>query len=339
MVSRKGLGKKKRFHELIFIAGKDNEAKNVVVESDKIKPDYAKGLFKERRRYLEIPACDRHIFILFYKFLTEGKYKPDLSELHDPLIDKEGEAPLISTQKEDCEWLVKEIRLFKLGAKLQFEDLKSHIMKRMKKAQLASDDPVTVLKEIYQPSKADGTKGSHKWEPEPQLRQWAREFLSVYETTKPNQGIWLTSNLHRIEEGYKAEWAIALAKCHESVKHDVEDARLALRAMTPETPPVPWNLDGSNLKSYRHLGMEQHDWPGAFMAQGSTTMGTGANNTGHTIGNGVGSQWGTQSVNGTPKWRHNRWEVQHPSTGQTMVFDTTSGAWVLDGAQKGGRNW
>ena len=85
--------------------------------------------------------------------------------------------------------------------------------------------------------------------------------------------------------------------------------------------------------------MEQHDWPGAFMAQGNTTMGMGANNTGHTIGNGVGSQWGTQSVNGTPKWRHNRWEVQHPSTGQTMVFDTTSGAWVLDGAQKGGRNW
>jgi hypothetical protein len=139
-----------------------------------------KAFDKAGSRFLKVhKEVSEVTFIRFLEFLHTGSYRPDPRPFAAAVaglgIERRG-PPIIkpqTTTTESC--LLADVQFFKLGTLMGFDDCKSYALGRMNAYGILYEDPVAVLKGIYQ-----------GYEPDSDLKSWARKFLvRVPSTSNP----------------------------------------------------------------------------------------------------------------------------------------------------------
>jgi hypothetical protein len=154
--------------------------KPILVSTAKINAfmSIRKALDKAKSRFLAIfDEVDRDTFMRLLELLHLGRYSPDIMPVCTP--GRKG-PPLIKPLHHASQpYLLTDIKMFKLGATMGFDEVKGLALERMSSQTITREDPVAVLKEIY-----DGV------DPDPDLRAWAKAFLA-----KVPEGDWLDQGL------------------------------------------------------------------------------------------------------------------------------------------------
>ncbi|KAF2468756.1 uncharacterized protein BDR25DRAFT_179760, partial [Lindgomyces ingoldianus] len=118
-------------------------------------------------RFLAIPEdVQRETFMALLELLYTGSYSPDIVPVTTP--GRKGPPVIKPPHRDSQPFLLTDIRIFKLANALAFDDVKGIAIQRLKAQCITREDPITVLREIY-----DGCG-----EPDPSLRSWARKFLA-----------------------------------------------------------------------------------------------------------------------------------------------------------------
>ncbi|KAF1968922.1 hypothetical protein BU23DRAFT_478690 [Bimuria novae-zelandiae CBS 107.79] len=146
---------------------------------------------KAGSRYLEIPdgVVDDDVFMRFLELLHTGSYGPDPKHIF-ALSSRKG-PPIIkaSTPANPEPYLLTDIKMYKFGAAMGFDELKGTALDRMYCHPITHEDPISLLRELY----AAG-------EPDAELKTWTRKFLS---RTPAEEGEWPAStepsNLAKLE--------------------------------------------------------------------------------------------------------------------------------------------
>jgi hypothetical protein len=133
---------------------------------------------KAKSRFVAVSEeVDRDTFMRLLELLHLGRYSPDIMPVCAPGLKG---PPLIKPLHHESQpYLLTDIRMFKLGAAMGFDEVKGLALERMGSQSITREDPVAVLKEIY-----DGV------DPDPDLRAWAKAFL-----IKGPEGDWLDADL------------------------------------------------------------------------------------------------------------------------------------------------
>ncbi|KAF2676460.1 hypothetical protein K458DRAFT_181852 [Lentithecium fluviatile CBS 122367] len=182
---------------------------------------------KAGSRYLEIHEdVSKDTFERFLELLHTGTYGPDPKHLH--AMGLKG-PPVIKSPTGSEPYLMTDIRIFKMGAVMGFDELKGIAIDRMYRHGITHEDPVGLLKEIYDGGEPDGD-----------LKQWARKFLT--RTPTAVDGDWMgmgaprtiaePSNLAKLEcdmLGYKARFYDLLQQSS-ALKYEVSKAKHELMA-------------------------------------------------------------------------------------------------------------
>jgi hypothetical protein len=154
--------------------------KSVLVPATKIDAfiSIRKAFDKAKSRYLAVPKeVDRETFMRLLELLHLGRYSPDIGPICAP--GRKGPPLIKPLHHESQPFLLADVRMYKLGAAMGFDEVKGTALERMNSQSITHEDPVTVLKEIY-----DGA------DPHPDLRAWAKAFL-----LKGPEGDWLDAGL------------------------------------------------------------------------------------------------------------------------------------------------
>ncbi|KAF2873521.1 hypothetical protein BDV95DRAFT_517353, partial [Massariosphaeria phaeospora] len=124
-----------------------------------------KAFDKARSRFLEISnKVLPETFMAFLQLLHTGIYGPDPS----PVIvaGRKGPPVIKPPQPNSPAYLLTDIRIFQMGCAMGFDELKAIALDRMKRQYITHEDPVTLLKQIY-----------NGGEPDPDLKEWVLKFL------------------------------------------------------------------------------------------------------------------------------------------------------------------
>jgi hypothetical protein len=162
-------------HEFIF---KDSP---VLVPASKTNTFFsiARAFEKAGSRYLKMhDKIGKDAFEKFIELLHTGTYSPDPKHLVRITGNIKG-TPVIKAASEDPAepYLLSDIRMFKMGCVTGFDELKGIALDRMYRYTVTREDPVALLKEIY-----DGG------EPDPDLKAWVRKFLVKTPTSADGSG-------------------------------------------------------------------------------------------------------------------------------------------------------
>jgi hypothetical protein len=190
-----------------------------------------RALEKAGSRYMEIHEdVAKDTFERFLELLYTGSYGPDAKHLHAP--GSKG-PPVIKSPVGSEPYLMTDIRIFKMGALMGFDELKGIAIDRMYRHGITHEDPVALLQEIY-----------NGGEPDADLKQWARKFLT--RTPSGADGDWMgmgatcePSNLAKLESdllGYKARFQ-DLLQSSSALKYEAGKARRELVATGLYTAP------------------------------------------------------------------------------------------------------
>jgi hypothetical protein len=124
-----------------------------------------KAFDKAKSRFLAVPEeVDRDTFMRLLELVHLGRYSPDIGPVCAP--GRKGPPLIKPLHHESQPFLLTDIRMFKLGAAMGFDEAKGVALQRMSGQSVTREDPVAVLSEIY-----DGA------DPDPELRAWAKAFL------------------------------------------------------------------------------------------------------------------------------------------------------------------
>ncbi|KAF1846982.1 uncharacterized protein K460DRAFT_264433, partial [Cucurbitaria berberidis CBS 394.84] len=109
-------------------------------------------------------------FLRFLEFLHTGSYRPDQHPFAAAAaslgVERNG-PPIVKPQGMSTEaCLLADVQFAKLGILMGFDECKYYALRRMNAYGVIYEDPVAILKEIY-----------HGYEPDPDLKAWARRFL------------------------------------------------------------------------------------------------------------------------------------------------------------------
>ncbi|KAF2705952.1 hypothetical protein K504DRAFT_350360, partial [Pleomassaria siparia CBS 279.74] len=154
--------------------------KTVLIPGGKIDAfsSIRKAVDKTESRYLVIPEeVDEESFMRLLELIHLGRYSPDIGPVRAP--GKKGPPIIKPLHHESQPFLLTDVRMFKLGALLGFDEVKGVALERLNSQHVTREDPVCVLKEIY-----DGA------DPDPDLRVWVKGFL-----TKGPETDWLDPRL------------------------------------------------------------------------------------------------------------------------------------------------
>ncbi|KAF1944736.1 hypothetical protein EJ02DRAFT_331121, partial [Clathrospora elynae] len=205
----------------------------VFVEGTKVEEflDARKAFEKADSRYLKVHEdVSEKTFLRFLEFLHTGSYRPDPHPLAAAAglgVERIG-PPIIkpqSTATEAC--LLADVQFVKFGVLMGFDECKGYALDRMNAYGVLYEDPITLLKEIYQ-----------GYEPDADLKTWARKFLvRAPDTSSPEYhtaSISLTTidppNLIKLESEqglYRARFLDAVDSSG-ALENDVNKARAEL---------------------------------------------------------------------------------------------------------------
>jgi hypothetical protein len=206
-----------------------------------------KAFDKAGSRFLKIhEEVPESTFLCFLEFLHTGSYHPDPRPFASLSVEQRG-PPIIkpqSTTTEAC--LLADVQFFKFGMLMGFDECKSYALDRMNAYGSLYEDPVAVLKEIYQ-----------GYEPDSDLKSWARKFLvrvpstsnPEFHTTSLSLSTMEPPNLLKLESeqgSYRAHFLDAI-KSSGALENDVNKARAELK----EKGWYTWT--SSSLSSQRFL--------------------------------------------------------------------------------------
>jgi hypothetical protein len=163
------------------------DGKWVMVPRDKAMhhKSLGKPLKKDDKYELKVPKCSLAVFAQLYNFMVKGQ---TLTPIDDTLMARQGlpgppvlrsHIPVPGDPSGGIDTLIK---LFKVAEEMKFEELEEHVLKQLWKLTVTYDDPIEVLKELYD---VEGNNGPVHAE----LHKWARGFLAKQEFD-PSQIAW-----------------------------------------------------------------------------------------------------------------------------------------------------
>ncbi|ORY19572.1 hypothetical protein BCR34DRAFT_471880 [Clohesyomyces aquaticus] len=155
-------------------------AKSILVPKEKIDafPHITKSFAKSRVCKLPDDTVESAFLKILELLHSNGnEYSPDLAPVTMP--GRKGPPVVMPTCKDERPYLVTDLRVFGVAAKMGWDDVKGIAIQRLKSQCVTTEDPVTVLREIY---------GTGK-EADPELRSWARAFLAK-RATSGTEGEW-----------------------------------------------------------------------------------------------------------------------------------------------------
>ncbi|KAF2264834.1 hypothetical protein CC78DRAFT_221291 [Lojkania enalia] len=119
-----------------------------------------------KTRFLKVPEeVSKETFMTLLELLHTDNYSPDIQPV--TASGKNG-PPIIEAVHEDSPpYLLTDIRLFKAAGEMCFDDVKGVALDRLRAQYITHEDPITVLKALYEGG-----------EPDPELRDWGRKFLT-----------------------------------------------------------------------------------------------------------------------------------------------------------------
>ncbi|KAK4998100.1 hypothetical protein LTR66_002617 [Elasticomyces elasticus] len=144
----------------------------VMVSREKVhKHATLKRQFADGKRSIKVPDCKLQIFQCLHSFIVDGEYKPHLGRVKKTGDPSACGPPAIRDLREDePEFLLTDIKLFKLGEAMSFGELREYALGRMKEQHFTYNNPIAALAEIY--NHGDIAKPVHN-----DLRKWTTEFL------------------------------------------------------------------------------------------------------------------------------------------------------------------
>ncbi|KAK5000192.1 hypothetical protein LTR66_000914 [Elasticomyces elasticus] len=148
------------------------DEQRVMISREKVhKYSTLKKQFADGKRSMKIPDCKLQIFQCLHSFIVDGEYKPDLGRVKKTGDPSACGPPAIRDLREDePEFLLTDIKLFKLGEAMSFGELREYALERMKEQHFTYNNPIAALAEIY--NNGDIAKPVHN-----DLRKWTTEFL------------------------------------------------------------------------------------------------------------------------------------------------------------------
>ena len=208
----------------------------VLVDADKLEGflSVARAFDRVGSRFLTIhKEVSEDTFVRLLEFLHTGSYRPDPRPFTAAAaglgIARRG-SPIIKPQSATTDACVLvDVQFAKLGTLMGFDDCKSYALDRMNAYGILNEDPVAILKEIYQ-----------GYEPDSDLKDWARKFLvRAPSTSNPEcctRAISVTTveppNLIKLESEQSSHRARFLGAVDASgaLENDVNKARAELKA-------------------------------------------------------------------------------------------------------------
>ena len=199
-------------------------------------------------QYLIVPPeTTEDVFLAFYSFLMKGDYAPALSPSTDYGIQAHGPPKLLPLDEKRIKHLLEDVRVYKLGSALRFDEIKEHALKRLWANTTTQTNPMDAIEEIYQndannhESKSIAETSEKKVQgPEWELRRWVSALLSVVVSSSP-----LQTNLDILssKDPYKSRFDALRNKGGEFLQDC--DAAAALNAkQAAGTPPLYVNPHG-----------------------------------------------------------------------------------------------
>ncbi|PSN66477.1 hypothetical protein BS50DRAFT_677674 [Corynespora cassiicola Philippines] len=159
----------------------------VLVPNTKIDKFFSisRAFDKSGSRYMEIHEdVSADTFLRFLELLHTGTYGPDPKPI---TITGNRGPPVIRPPNNSPPYLLTDIRIYKMGCLMGFDELKGTALERMYRPAATHEDPVTLLSEIYEGG-----------EPDADLKTWVRKFLLRTPTAADGGTDWI-SNLVKLE--------------------------------------------------------------------------------------------------------------------------------------------
>ncbi|KAJ4299571.1 hypothetical protein N0V90_004817 [Kalmusia sp. IMI 367209] len=218
---------------------------------------YVDNFFSIRRafekagsRYMEIhEEVGKDTFERFLELLHTGSYSPDPKHIH--ALGCKG-PPLIKSFTASEPYLLTDIRIYAMGVKMGFDELKGMALDRMYRHSITHEDPVGLLNELY----AGG-------EPDNDLKTWTRKFLARTPTAGDTD-LFATaaspiepSNLAKLESellGWKPRFYDLLQQSS-ALKYEVGKAKRDLVASGLYAAPGAYGAVGAPLSLQRTRSM------------------------------------------------------------------------------------
>ncbi|KAH7139122.1 SprT-like family-domain-containing protein [Dendryphion nanum] len=238
------------------------EKEVVLVPNDKIDAflSIRKAFEKSKTRYLLVPEeISRGAFMSLLELLHTGSYGPDISPVSGTGRSK-GPPVIKHIISKSPPYLLTDIQMFKLGCQMGFDECKALALERMQQQNVTREDPVAVLREIY-----DG------FDPDPEIRQWAKTFL----VRGPDDG-WMGSsagggepvNLVKLEQGMDVrERFLELVEGRAALQIDVLRAKEYLVGIMGRARGFPGMMGGGMMLPFG-MGMGMNMGVGMGMGMG-----------------------------------------------------------------------
>ncbi|KAF2251546.1 hypothetical protein BU26DRAFT_397448, partial [Trematosphaeria pertusa] len=202
--------------------------RSILVPASKIDNFFSirRAFEKVGSRYMELHEdIDKDTFERFLELLHTGAYGPDPKHIH--AMGRKG-PPVIKPPSGSEPYLLTDLKIFKMGVVMGFDELKGIALDRMYRHSITHEDPVAILAAVY-----DGA------EPDADLKAWARKFLTRTPTAADGEwagygrgGAAEPSNLAKLEcdmLGYKMRF-YDLLQASTALKYEVGKARRELMA-------------------------------------------------------------------------------------------------------------
>ncbi|KAF1989868.1 hypothetical protein K402DRAFT_460623 [Aulographum hederae CBS 113979] len=218
---------------------------------------------QSKDRTLSLPGprtgCTEDIVIALLTFLTSDTFNPDSTTLRDD--DLRG-PPLV---REYCrEWpryLLTNLRLYKLAKKIDFDELATVALDRLKHMPYTHNDAMEAMTEVYN----NGSSATSD-RPDEKLRDWAKSFMKAYATPSPLASALSASNVGKMRKDPDLYGAYKLLyQKGGPFQQDVDDAIRHLESQPPGAPDKPTlqDLAMDILRSKNgHNLLTNHPWPG-----------------------------------------------------------------------------
>jgi hypothetical protein len=189
---------------------------------------------KAGSRYLKVhEVVSADTFERFLELLYTGSYGPNASLLQCAGLQG---PPVIKSPTGSEPYMMTDIRIFKMGVVMGFEEVKAIALDRMYRRSITYEDPVALLKEIY-----------NGGEPDSDLKQWVRKFLTRTPTAVEGVYPYEPPNLAKLEAdllGFKFAF-LELLQNSSALKYEVVQARRELMQANARLRAGPTCMDVS----------------------------------------------------------------------------------------------
>ncbi|QIW94682.1 hypothetical protein AMS68_000200 [Peltaster fructicola] len=192
--SRMNAPPSKYYTELIW-----NKKRFAVPKERVLKYSAIKRLIDQaKHKDAEVPECSADVFDCVCKFITYGGYHASdtFGERNSTEAPSAGPPVLSSPHNRQGASLKLDVQVCKIADAMRFKELREYALKHLYQAEATNDDPIAMLRDIYDPSKSLSSE----------LQNWARKFLARTDDDGSSYGQIGTSNYEKICNWHEARF-------------------------------------------------------------------------------------------------------------------------------------